>query len=301
MEASEGIRVSLRGYLLSWILIFDHFQNASFKVKSAYVEELKEGRYLVPLLCLVFDSLPRDRHFDPSKFEPASYTPGVSETPASDAQWLFIHIYYLSLRYAPSLVKSWWLECKNRATVQTVEAFTKNHMSPLLVEMELSAVASWAQSRSADDDEAMTVKVSKMAREVTASYPVDDQAMDLLVRLPSTFPLKPVEVEGLRRVGLNEQQFKRMQLASQAAVNFWSGSIIDALTLFSKNVKLHFQGITECAICYSILAVTPDRSLPNKACSTCKNKFHSGCLLKWFKSSNSSSCPLCRTSFSFYY
>jgi hypothetical protein len=73
-----------------------------------------------------------------------------------------------------------------------------------------------------------------------------------------------------------------------------SGSIIDALSLFRKNVSLHFQGVAECAICYSILAVTPDRALPNRGCTTCKNKFHSTCLLKWFKTSNSSSCPLCK-------
>jgi E3 ubiquitin-protein ligase DOA10 len=36
---------------------------------------------------------------------------------------------------------------------------------------------------------------------------------------------------------------------------------------------------------------------PNKRCATCKNTFHSVCLFRWFKSSNQSTCPLCRNNF----
>lgn len=141
----------------------------------------------------------------------------------------------------------------------------------------------------------MQVKISRgLTKEVTAIYPIDDQTMEMLVRLPPTFPLRQVEVEGTKRIGLSERDFRKMQLASQAVINFQSASIIDGLMLFRKNVALKFQGIAECAICYSILAVTPDRALPNKACGTCKNKFHTACLYRWFKTSNASTCPLCK-------
>ena len=32
---------------------------------------------------------------------------------------------------------------------------------------------------------------------------------------------------------------------------FQSGSIVDGLSFFLKNVTSHFDGIAECAICYS--------------------------------------------------
>lgn len=47
---------------------------------------------------------------------------------------------------------------------------------------------------------------------------------------------------------------------------------------------------------FSIISLT-DRTLPTKPCRTCKNRFHASCLYKWFQSSNSSSCPLCRALF----
>jgi E3 ubiquitin-protein ligase DOA10 len=37
--------------------------------------------------------------------------------------------------------------------------------------------------------------------------------------------------------------------------------------------------------------------LPKLACRTCKKKFHSACLYKWFSTSNNSTCPLCRNLF----
>lgn len=30
-----------------------------------------------------------------------------------------------------------------------------------------------------------------------------------------------------------------------------NGHIVDAISLFKKNITLHFEGQTECAICYS--------------------------------------------------
>jgi hypothetical protein len=47
---------------------------------------------------------------------------------------------------------------------------------------------------------------------------------------------------------------------------------------------------------HSIISMN-DRSLPSRACPTCKNKYHANCLFTWFKSSNSSTCPMCRSLF----
>jgi hypothetical protein len=93
-------------------------------------------------------------------------------------------------------------------------------LSPLLIDVELRAVTDWLKTRDDSDEDEMKVKVSKATKEVTAIYPIDDQAMEIVVRLPPLFPLRQVQVVGLRRVGLDEKRFKQMQLASQAVVNF---------------------------------------------------------------------------------
>ena len=75
---------------------------------------------------------------------------------------------------------------------------------------------------------------------------------------------------------------------------------MDGLSFFLKNVTSHFEGIAECAICYSyvqrlsvclltglVLRIffvsivnASDGSLPRKPCKTCKNRFHAACLYK---------------------
>ena len=222
IEFAREMPIAIRGYLLSWILVYDHFENASFKVRSIYVDSLKEGAYMTPLLNFISTTIfTPTRPFDASKVSIQTYTADTTENPLHDLRWLSTHLYYLSLSRTPSLVKSWWLDTsRNRSTVLAVEAFTEKYMSPLLIDQELLSITEWMSTHDEDEDDGMKVKVSKAAREVTASYPVDDQAMEILIQLPKLFPLRQVEVQSLRRVGLPEIKFKQMRLASQAVVNF---------------------------------------------------------------------------------
>uniref|UniRef100_A0A4W5QLU9 E3 ubiquitin-protein ligase listerin n=1 Tax=Hucho hucho TaxID=62062 RepID=A0A4W5QLU9_9TELE len=75
-----------------------------------------------------------------------------------------------------------------------------------------------------------------------------------------------------------------------------NGSIMEGLALWKTNVDKRFEGVEDCMICFSVIHGS-NYSLPKKACRTCKKKFHSACLYKWFTSSNKSSCPLCRETF----
>lgn len=147
-EASFGrtMPLHLRGYLLSWKLVFDHFTNASYKVKADYVENIKQGPYLVDLLDLMSEFLghSRNRPVDASKFEITSYTPDVEESPEKDAQWLLIHLYYLALRHLPTLSKNWWMACSNRQTVLAIEAWTEKYVRPPL-DIQTTAAAPPAQ------------------------------------------------------------------------------------------------------------------------------------------------------------
>ena len=75
-----------------------------------------------------------------------------------------------------------------------------------------------------------------------------------------------------------------------------NGSLVDALTLWKKNVDKRFEGVEECYICFFILHGSTYQ-MPKVACPTCKKKFHSACLYKWFSTSQNSTCPLCRNLF----
>ncbi|KAF3935954.1 hypothetical protein ABW19_dt0203801 [Dactylella cylindrospora] len=291
----------IQGYLSSWVLAYDHFISSSFRIKAAYVESLKSGDYIHKLLNFIFAFLghARSKPIDGSKYPISAFDPAFSAYQPPDLHYvrtLMVYVYYLSLRYSPSLVKNWFSNSNNQIK-DNVEPFTDKFISPLLVDLEFKEVEKWLET-SDKRLEGLSIKISRNVREITVTYEVDETTMEMMVKLPTSFPLQLVEVKGVRRVAVSERQWKTWLLACQAVIALQGGSIADGLTLFQDNVKLHLDGVEECAICYSILAQV-ERTLPSKGCSTCKRKFHGSCLMRWFKSSSSSSCPLCRSSFQF--
>lgn len=237
---------------------------------------------------------------DISKVDVTTYdaATAAADTPLADARHLASHLYFLVFNHLPSLAKSWWIDCKSRQTVLAVESWTERFISPHIIGGALAAVSAWATTDNASDgDAALTVKVNGRAKEVVAGYEVDEQFMTMAMRLPATYPLASVTVEGINRVAVSEHKWQSWLRAAQGVVVFSNGNLVDGLVAWRRNVVGALRGQSECAICYSIISA--DKQLPSKRCLTCKNLFHSSCLFKWFKSSNGSSCPLCRNPFNY--
>lgn len=277
-------------------------------MKSAYIANLQEGGYLAKLLDLLFEFLgiATGGSFEPERNQTKSFSIYEEDwTSQKSIKQLFVHLYYICLLNTPSLVKAWFTALTNRLIISGVEKFTGKYLSPLIIDSELSSVSEWASGElstpattSSPSDIEIQVRVSRAVREVSITCTIDGQLMELAIRLPAEFPLHKPEVEGIKKVGFTERQWTALQRDSNAVIALQGGSIIEAVMLFRKNVSLRFAGVEECAICYSILG--QERTLPRKKCVTCANKFHAGCLFKWFDTSNSSTCPLCRRSWQFY-
>lgn len=146
----------------------------------------------------------------------------------------------------------------------------------------------------------MSVKINLQTNEVACLYTIEDAVLDMNMKLPGCYPLKSIEVSsgsgGGKAAGLQESRWRSWLLSTSSVLTVQNGTVLDAITVFKRNVGLYFEGIEDCAICYSVIGVA-DRQLPTKGCRVCKNKFHGSCLYKWFKSSSQNSCPLCRQPF----
>ena len=289
------IPLQLRSYLSSWLLVFDHFKKASDKLKNDYITHLKSGDYLSGLLLFTFDFLghSRAKPLDPSTFAIEVYSFDLESSPVRDTQWLLCHLYYLCLKRLPALTKTWWMDCKSRQTVLAVESWTEKYLSQLIIADALATVTAWtATQTSLPPEEQLVVKPNPRAREISVAKEIDEQQLALVIRLPPTYPLGQATLHGISRVAVDEKKWRSWLLNSQGVIAFSNNSLVDGIVAFRRNVVGALKGQTECAICYSV--VGPDKQLPTKRCGTCKQLFHGSCLFRWFKSSNSSSCPLCR-------
>ncbi|XP_042375338.1 E3 ubiquitin-protein ligase listerin-like isoform X1 [Zingiber officinale] len=200
-------------------------------------------------------------------------------------------IYGMMIHLLPSYVRNWFSSLRDRSLSSAVESFTKAWCSPPLLLDELSQVK---ETVFADDN--FSVSVNRSASEIIATYKKEETGMDLVIHLPSSYPLRPVDVECARSLGISEVKQRKWLLSLTAFVRNQNGAIAEAIRIWKSNFDKEFLGVEECPICYSINHTT-NHSLPRLACKTCKHKFHSACLYKWFSTSHKSTCPLCQSPF----
>jgi hypothetical protein len=223
---------SIRGYLLSWKLIYDAYSTASYKVRSDYSDILKSENYIGPLLDFMFDVLGHSAahpiNLEKSRFNEQMirsydiWCANDSEDNERNMQWLLVHLYYQALKYTPSLVKNWWVDCKSKQTRIAVESWTEKSFSPLVISDTLDEVMKWAneQETPADDEKQLSVNASKRSREVFAGYEVDDMMMKIVIRLPAAYPLEGVKVDGVNRVAVSEKKWTSWLMITQGVITF---------------------------------------------------------------------------------
>ncbi|EGO03442.1 hypothetical protein SERLA73DRAFT_101568 [Serpula lacrymans var. lacrymans S7.3] len=288
------------GYLLSWMVAFDLFIDASMKVRSSYFNHMRSldiiSTHFIPNIFDILDIFGGNKKaFKLDVWTTDEYYLDMYEPDSAlSARLLAAHLYYRALVTVPALIRSWVSDCTDKQLLARVIAYTSSYFSPVIIKAELAQVRDSEASTELAATENLAVKVAPAASEVTASYTVDEHALELTLRMPSDWPLHRMEIRDTKPVGVSEDRWRGWVLGVQQIVWQQNGRVVDGLTLFTKNVTLHFAGQVECAICYSIISMM-DGGLPQKPCKTCKNRFHAGCLYKWFKSSHSSSCPLCRS------
>lgn len=190
-------------------------------------------------------SLGRPLNLDKEQFEASmicSYDLELAgaETDERNMQWLLINLYYLCLKYTPNLVKSWWIECKQKQTRIAVEGWTAKFFSPLVIGDALDEVVRWAseQETPSEDDKELQVKVAKKSREIYAGYEVDDTEMKIVIRLPEIYPLEGVKVDGVNRVAVSEKKWTSWLMITQGVVTFSVRSITISPSIQNTNGQI---------------------------------------------------------------
>ncbi|KAF7796133.1 hypothetical protein EIP86_007306 [Pleurotus ostreatoroseus] len=158
------------GYLLSWMLTFDLFTNASLRVKSGYLDHLRQTDLIT------------DR-FIPSMFGILRLYDGLAKAVKLDI-WA---------------VDEYFLES--------------------LLQAELSQVKDPDAASQLSDDN-MKVKVANAVNEITASYTIDEQELEVRLKLPSDWPLHTIEIKEGNRVGVSEDRWRSWILGMQQILTF---------------------------------------------------------------------------------
>ncbi|GLV42170.1 Listerin E3 ubiquitin protein ligase 1 [Carabus blaptoides fortunei] len=267
------------GYLLLWDILLSFCQHASTDLRYQYSDWLRTGEYLKNLLNNVFKLMPTEvLHYTEGRknimMEHFTKAPvfAISESSTSEhLEHTVCWVYARTLANLPALVRQWWSDAEPR-TAQIVEQVTAAYVSPLLCAQELQDVLEKEKSSKNN----MKVKVHPSSREVIASYTVDEARMELIITLPTNYPLGAVQVDCSKQIG-GTSQSRNWIMQLTIFLTHQNGRIWDGLSLWKTNLDKKFDGVEECYICFSVLH-NATYQLPKLSCQTCRKKFHSPCL-----------------------
>lgn len=197
---------------------------------------------------------------------------------------------YLNLvRYLPAVVRKWWANLPHRPKL-IVEKFHMFYAAQLLCHEELQSLM---EKREKLDN--MQIGIHSSTREIQAVYSIDEARMELLITLPLNYPLGVVKVDCGKQIG-GRLQSRVVIMQLTLFLSHQNGTLWDGLSLWKRNLDKKYEGVEECYVCYSVIHQDTCQ-LPKLTCKTCRKKFHSPCLYRWFSSSNKSTCPICRNMF----
>lgn len=282
------------GYFLVWAIVLDICANAHSDLRSQYAEILKD---LFPcLLSNIFKLMPLEVLQD-NKHRTVKLTEMFTTAPSfnfreswteSRLDHIICWLYTNCLRHLPVLVRQWLSTADTRVNT-TIDKITSHYISPMLCQEELSI-------KRLVNVENMQVKIHPTAREVVAVYHMDDTELELSIVLPSNHPLGTVKVEPGQYAGGGTASWRNCHMQLSIFLTHQNGSVWDGLLLWKRNLDKKFASIEECYICFSIFHINTYQ-IPKLSCRTCRKKFHTPCLYKWFNTSHKCTCPICRNVF----
>lgn len=142
----------------------------------------------------------------------------------------------------------------------------------------------------------LEVKVFPNHLEFQVTYDKSVTNVRLSIRMQETYPIHMLHVELENKTEFSELQATQWTLAFKNLLGNENRSLVEITKLWNLNIEKIFRNVEECSICYYTVYPS-DKSLPKMSCKTCKKKFHSICMNKWFASSGKSNCPLCKSIF----
>ncbi|RZF45698.1 hypothetical protein LSTR_LSTR004993 [Laodelphax striatellus] len=286
-------------YLFLWLSILELCDKADSQLRFMYTGWIKENQFINTLMKTLFCLMPEEaihtmnqegnvKFIQDLYAAPPDVSKGTNKIILLNISSLSCFTYYRLLARMPSEVRQWWSQLDHKMAM-LVERLTTTFVSPLLCSSEMKAI-----QNDKVNFQNMTVQVRPVAREVAAVYTVEDSRTEIVIQLSVNHPLRPPKVES-EKCMVSSAQTRHWVMKLSSFLSHKNGSIWDGLILWKNDLDKKFEGVEECYICFAILC--NNQQLPKLVCQTCKKRFHSKCLYKWFTTSNKSSCPICRNDY----
>ena len=287
---SSSIDGLVIGRMLAWLTVLQYVESsakADPRNRGAFSSYVQKCNAVVAILDMMLVYLPLNENRHSRQNATTSIEDILIDKENIEITKLSSLALFRTIEVFPTLSKHWWEEDCPKSLSSALSQLVQVKVAPETLRRELKRIGA------ASNLGEMSVSGSIVSREVVARYTQDECQLSVVITLPPNFPLRNVDVDGTKTLGVPEKRWKRWALQIRLMLNSQDGTLLDALMLWKENVDKEFEGVEPCPVCYSVLSVKT-HELPNLQCKTCDHRFHASCLYKWFKSSGKSQCVLCQ-------
>lgn len=220
----EDMDPTLLSFMRTWTLVYDHYRNASFRLRTGYSEQLQKVDQISGLLNTLVSLFTNPATGRLVQIPNGAFQDILHKDLSDNPTVGLLQVYYKTLLHVPVLAKAWYLDLK-RGNREIVEQLTEQYVSPNLANEELRAVKAWfeedqKQTESDGEEQKLVVRVSDNTKEVNLGYEIDDQTMRIMIKLPDAWPLTNVLVESVQRIGVPEEKWQSWLRNTRGVITF---------------------------------------------------------------------------------
>lgn len=213
------------GILLQWLLILQKFDLYCSSSKG-WVERALIGTYLGKSKSVQFllkelidfqqlsNQIRNINKNDEQNFQIFNYYYSLIDL--NDFSPLVLYTLRRTICCLPAFVRMFYLESCSRVESLTLEKFVENYVFETLIKREASIITSYQSNGLSTTDSASTsqlsINCSIATGEITSTFIADEVSIEMIIRLPKLYPLRNVEVECKRKMGINENRWRRWTL-----------------------------------------------------------------------------------------
>lgn len=312
LDQDDSLNPALRNYLMGWTLVAQKYSS------QAYLQHDDERQNRLnslqkKSLSLLFDSRPESyltfiqKAFDTltlldlgteqqlakqiGKLDFTAWLEGEGE--GDEMARMVLKALFEFAAVFPLFMRK-WMQQAHKQEVKQAEGVLKGFISSAIFNREVQHIELRQQEWKSKE---FNIYVTPQTKEIVCVYEKEDCKIEISVHVPNNYPLQLIhEIDYKRGLHLSEAKIKRFILMMRSLLAQENNSLLSCLLLWKANIDNEFKGVEECYICFCIVHAKTNQ-LPKKACKTCKHKFHSGCIMKWFDTKFDSLCPLCKSQF----
>jgi len=102
-------------------------------------------------------------------------------------------------------------------SIHTYHSYVSKYFSQDLIKEELETINT-AIGRNEFDEENLEIRVNRTTKEISTRYQIEEgEKNEIVIRLPSSYPLAEVEIVGSSRVGVNQERWNKWLLMCKIA------------------------------------------------------------------------------------